>query len=327
MSDYNRRRGKLRDRLREHLPRQLYRLADCLLGEIEPLEPDNRWVRLIKKRTSIASLVDKMGMCERTICRQRAELVEWGAIRIEGGGGRRKRATILFDLDWIPNRTVSEAGNSDKMSEYRQAGNSDEMSEFHEPETLTPVSEKTLTPMSEPLKTLKTNPSARAREAEPPASAAQRARASPTPLPPPPGAGASHVDPPPGRAALAKGSAQPGGSASMKPIHPQEIQGRLYTLCQRLNGAWPAQKVRHGAYTISDWLPEIDVQLLRDAIADHVRVDALAKGLELMLAENVVDITPTARIVRAIEIARARQAAYKPKGQGYYSLRKQQQGR
>jgi hypothetical protein len=64
----------------------------------------------------------------------------------------------------------------------------------------------------------------------------------------------------------------------------------------------------------SRWLPGIDLEPLRAAIAGRTRVEALAKGCQIIADENVVGITNETRIARAIEIASARQAAYKPAG-------------
>jgi hypothetical protein len=106
----------------------------------------------------------------------------------------------------------------------------------------------------------------------------------------------------------------------MKPIPKWDVEHRLGVLCQRLNGMWPARRLKD--YPLWDWQPDVDIQPLRDAIADHIRIDALAKGIELMLDENVVGITHAARLARASEIARARQAQRKPDGTGHYALRR-----
>jgi hypothetical protein len=45
-----------------------------------------------------------------------------------------------------------------------------------------------------------------------------------------------------------------------------------------------------------------------------------------MLAENVIGLTPAARIARAIEIARARQAAYKPAANASENHRRKKNG-
>jgi hypothetical protein len=125
---------------------------------------------------------------------------------------------------------------------------------------------------------------------------------------------------PPGRAALANGSAQPGGSpsesrppkAALPSIHPREIENRLDRLCVRLDGTRPAQRVHRDGYTTYRWLPGIDLQPVRDVIADHVRIDQVAKAFKIATAEGVIDISGQARIARAVEIARQRHAVRRP---------------
>jgi hypothetical protein len=128
---------------------------------------------------------------------------------------------------------------------------------------------------------------------------------------------------PPVGAALAKGSAPPAGSSAS--LDPREVENRLDSLRVRLDGRWPTQRVRDGWGTSSQWLPGIDLEPLRAAIASRIRIDALAKGIQIMLAENIIGIAPAARIARAIEIARTRQAAYVPRGQGPYALRRKRE--
>jgi hypothetical protein len=99
----------------------------------------------------------------------------------------------------------------------------------------------------------------------------------------------------------------------LKRLRPAEVRQRLKALCRRLDGTWPSQRSDRPRARCR-WLPEIDIKPLREAITDHVSVAALAKGFKAMLAGNVVGITNEVRIARAIEIARARAAAYRPVG-------------
>jgi hypothetical protein len=110
-------------------------------------------------------------------------------------------------------------------------------------------------------------------------------------------------------------------------LDPMEIDFRMEALKVRLDGRWPTQRDRHG---MPRWLPDMDLGPLRDAIAGGTTIAALGKGIQTMLGENVIGLANEARLARAVEIARARQAAYKPHpGRSPYwsDNRKQQWGR
>jgi hypothetical protein len=103
------------------------------------------------------------------------------------------------------------------------------------------------------------------------------------------------------------------------------VENRLNSLRVRLDGKWPTHRVRSSWGASSQWLPGIDLEPLRAALANRVRVEALAKGCQIIAAERIVSLTNEARLARAVEIARARQAAYLPRGQGPYAIRKRRE--